>query len=123
MGPTSGEVIIIYGAVALILIILLSLLFGSMLYKRKIKKNEQNATEKAKLIIKEAELEGENIKKDKILDAKEKLLKMKQDFEDEANRKKNQIIANEQKIKQRESQISKELETLKRKEGVVDRSA
>ncbi len=106
--------------IALVVSVALSFLIGSLLYKRKIRKNEQSATEKAKLIIKEAELEAENIKKDKIIEAKEKLLKMKQEFEEEANRKKNQIISNEQKIKQREAQISKELETLKRKEGEVD---
>ncbi len=112
--------IIVIALIALVATIALSFLIGSLLYKRKINKNEQNASEKAKLIIKEAELEAENIKKDKIIDAKEKLLKMKQEFEEEANRKKNQIISNEQKIKQREAQISKELETLKRKEGEVD---
>ncbi len=99
---------------------ILALIVSNVLYKRKIKKNELAAEEKAKLIIKEAELQAENIKKDRILEAKEKLLKMKQEFEEEANRKKNQIISNEQKIKQRESQISKELEQLKRKESDVD---
>ncbi len=97
-----------------------SFLVGNLLYKRKIKKAEQNATSKASLIIKEAELQAENIKKDRILDAKEKLLKMKQEFEEEANRKKNQIISNEQKIKQRETQLSKELEQVKKKETDLD---
>ena len=105
---------------SLIPIILIGILVGFLLYKRKIKKNKEVVEEKAKLIIREAELQAENIKKDRILDAKEKLLKMKQEFEEEANRMKNQIIANEQKIKQRESQLSKELETLKRKESEVD---
>ena len=100
--------------------ILLSILVGSMLYKRRIRKNEESATDKAKLIVKEAELQAENIKKDKIIEAKEKLLKMKQEFEDEANRKKNQIIANEQKVKQREAQLNKELEQVKRKEVDLD---
>ncbi|MFZ5972885.1 MAG: ribonuclease Y [Bacteroidota bacterium] len=98
----------------------LSFFIGSLLAKRKARKNEQDAQEKAKLIIKEAELQAENLKKDKILEAKEKLLKMKQEFEEEANRKKNQIVANEQKIKQRESQLAKELETLKRKEAEIE---
>lgn len=97
-----------------------SFLIGNALYKRKLRKNKLQAEEKAKLIIKEAELQAENIKKDRILEAKEKLLKMKQEFEEEANRKKNQILNNEQKIKQRESQLSKELETLKRKESELD---
>jgi ribonucrease Y len=92
-------------------------LFGTFLYKRKLKKRQGAAEEKAALILKEAEITSENIKKDKILEAKEKILKMKTEFEDEANRKKNLIITNEQKIKQREQQISKELETLKRKES------
>lgn len=107
-------------SIALVATVSLSFLIGSLLYKRKIRKNKQQTEEKARLIVKEAELQAENIKKDKIIEAKEKLLKMKQEFEEEANRKKNQIISNEQKIKQRESQISKELEQLKRKEQDVD---
>lgn len=97
--------------------IALSMLIGTMLYKRKMRKRIVEAEDKAALIVKEAELTSENIKKDKILQAKENILKLKTEFEEEANRKKNQIISNEQKIKQREQQISKELETLKRKEA------
>lgn len=98
----------------------LSFLIGNALYKRKLRKNKLEAEEKAKLIIKEAELQAETIKKDRIIEAKEKLLKMKQEFEEEANRRKNQILSNEQKIKQRESQLAKEIETLKRKEADID---
>jgi ribonuclease Y len=97
-----------------------SFLIGNALYKRKLRKNKTQAEEKAKLIIKEAELQAENIKKDRILEAKEKQLKMKQEFEEEANRKKNQILNNEQKIRQRESQLSKELEALKQKEAELN---
>lgn len=107
-------------AFALVVAVGLSFPISTLLYKRKIRKNKLEAEEKAKLILKEAELQAENLKKDKIIEAKEKLLKMKQEFEEEANRKKNQIISNEQKIKQREAQISKELEQLKRKEADVD---
>jgi ribonuclease Y len=45
---------------------------------------------------------------------------MKSEFEDEANKKKSLIISNEQKIKQREQTLSKEIENLKRKEGELD---
>lgn len=97
--------------------ILLSMLIGNLLYKRKARKRQAAAEDKAALIIKEAEISSENIKKEKELQAKEKFLKLKSEFEEESNRKKNQIIANEQKIKQREQQINKELESLKRKES------
>src|SRR5687768_4688335 len=100
--------------------IVLSPLIGSMLFKRKLKKNEEDASAKAKLILKEAEIAAENLKKDRILEAKEKLLKMKSEFEEEASKKKNVIISNEQKIKQREVTLNKEIESLKRKEGELD---
>jgi ribonucrease Y len=110
----------IVAMVGLMATIVLSIIIGNVLYKRRLKRNEEDAGDRAKLIVKEAELQAENIKKDRIIEAKEKLLKMKQEFEEDANRKKNQIMANEQKIKQREGQLSKELETLKRKESEVD---
>jgi ribonuclease Y len=100
--------------------IVLSLVLGNIIASRKVRKREQDARSKAGLIIKEAEMQAENLKKDKILEAKEKFLKMKQEFEDEANRKKNLIISNEQKIKQREGQLAKEIEQVKRKEGELD---
>ena len=75
--------------------IILSMLIGSFLYKRRIKSNQEDAEDKSKLIIKEAEIAAENLKKDRIIEAKEKILKMRSEFEDEANKKKNLIIANE----------------------------
>src|SRR5690349_2297425 len=45
---------------------------------------------------------------------------MKSEFEEETNKKKSLIISNEQKIKQREQTLSKEIESLKRKEGELD---
>ena len=93
---------------------------GRMLLQKMNKKAAQEQEEKAKLIIKEAELRAETIKKDKILEAKEKYLKLKTDFEEESNRKKNQIISNENKLRQRESNLSKQTEQVKRKEAELD---
>jgi ribonucrease Y len=100
--------------------VVVGLIIGNILYKRKVKRDVASAQDKAALILKEAELQSETLKNNKIMEAKEKLLKMKQEFEDEANRKKNQIITNEQKIKQREAQLSKELEQVKKKDSDLD---
>ncbi len=105
---------------SIIATVILSLLIGSFLYKRKLKSNVEDAEDKSKLIIKEAEIAAENLKKDRILEAKEKILKMRSEFEDEANKKKSVIISNEQKIKQREQTLNKEIESLKRKESELD---
>jgi ribonucrease Y len=115
--PTTTLITILISAVATIV---LSLVFGSLIYKQKMKKKQEDAEDKSKLILKEAEIAAENLKKDRILEAKEKILKMRSEFEDEANKKKNLILGNEQKIKQREQTISKEIENLKRKEGELD---
>ena len=114
----SETVIVIL--VSIIATVVLSLLIGSFLYKRRLKSNQEDAEDKSKLILKEAEIAAENLKKDRILEAKEKILKMRSEFEDEANKKKSLIISNEQKIKQREQTLNKEIETLKRKEGELD---
>jgi ribonucrease Y len=114
---STTVIAIIAGLVAAIPV---GLLFGGFLYKRKTAKRYEEAEDKTKLIIKEAEIAAENLKKDKILEAKEKILKMRSEFEEEANRKKSLIITNEQKIKQREQSLSKEMENLKRKEGELD---
>jgi len=105
---------------SIVAIAVLSPVIGSSLYKKKMKHKQEEDQEKAGLIIKEAEIAAENLKKDRILEAKEKILKLRSEFEEEANRKKSQIINNEQKIKQREGTLSKELENLKRKEGELD---
>lgn len=106
--------------VSAVVSIVMGLIIGNLLYRRKAQKTQEETLEKSKLILKEAEIAAENLKKDKILEAKEKILKMRTEFEEEANRKKNQIISNEQKIRQREQTLSKEIETIKRKEAELD---
>lgn len=87
----------------------------------KAKKLEQEAEEKAAFILREAEANAESLKRDKMLEAKEKFLKKKAEFEEDINRRKNQIIASENKAKQREQTLSKELEQVKRREADMDK--
>ncbi|MDA0196212.1 MAG: ribonuclease Y [Bacteroidetes bacterium] len=95
---------------------------GRKLLKSRYSKLANEAETKSKQIIKEAELAAENIKKDKILEAKEKFLQLKSEFEEETNRKKSLIISNENKVRQRESQVSKMIEQNKRREDELESS-
>lgn len=68
-------------------------------------------------IIKEAELEGENIKKEKIFQAKEKFLQLKGEHERFINEKNQQIQQTENKLKQREMQMKQQFSDLQRKQA------
>lgn len=95
-------------------------IIGRFILKKVFSGEEKKAKEQADILIKEAELQAETIKKDKIIEAKEQLLKLKTEFEDEANRKKSQIIGNENKLRQKEQNLSKQIEQSKRKEAELD---
>ena len=68
-------------------------------------------------IIKEAELEGENIKKEKIFQAKEKFLQLKGEHERYINEKNQQIQQTENKLKQREMQMKQQFSDLQRRQA------
>lgn len=70
---------------------------------------------KARNILKEAEAEAEMIKKDKILQAKEKFIQLKADHEQTINERNNKVLMAENRIKQREATISQRIEELQRK--------
>ena len=103
-----------------LLALVAGVVIGRYLLQKAFKKQEQEATEKAELILKEARVTAESVKKDKILEAKELFLKKKAEFEADVNKKKSQIQSNENKLKQREANLSKQFEQQKRKDAEVD---
>lgn len=72
------------------------------------------------ILLKEAEAEAEVIKKDKILQAKEKFLQLKAEHEKVINEKNQRLLAAENKMKQREGNISQRFEEVQRKDREVD---
>ncbi|GEO21686.1 ribonuclease Y [Cyclobacterium qasimii] len=100
--------------------VLIGAVLAGLIIKNNSKKIEDEAREKARSLVREAEITAEGVKKDKILEAKEKYLKLKTDFEEEVGKKKNILITNENKLKQREQILSKEMEQIKRKEAELD---
>lgn len=108
--------IILSGAIG----VLIGALLAGLFIKNKSKKIENEAKEKARSLVREAEITAEGLKKDKIHEAKEKYLRLKSEFEDEVGKKKNILISNENKLKQREQILSKEMEQINRKEAELD---
>ncbi len=66
-------------------------------------------------IIKEAETEGEVIKKEKMLQAKEKFLLLKSEHEKEINSRNQKMAAAENKIRQKENVLNQKTEEVQRK--------
>jgi ribonucrease Y len=114
------EISVIYLIAAGAVGILLGALLAGLLIKNNSKTIEAEAKEKAKSIVREAEITAEGVKKDRILEAKEKYLRLKTEFEEDVNKKKNVLLTNENKLKQREQVLSKEMEQIKRKEAELD---
>jgi ribonucrease Y len=95
---------------------------GRMLLKSNYKQKEAEAEQRASEILKTAEQTAENMKKDKMLEAKEHFLKLKSEFEDDANKKRTFIIQNEQKVKQMQSDAQRSLEQAKRRETELEQA-
>lgn len=93
---------IIVGAAALVIGILL----GKVIFAKNTQKKVQEAEEQARRIISEGQLTAENLKKDKLLEAKEKYLQMKSEHDKEALQRTQKIAESENRIKQKEQSLN-----------------
>ncbi len=75
---------------------------------------------KKERIIKDAETEGEVIKKEKMLQAKERFLQLKTEHEAVINERNQKIVNAENRIKQKETTVSQKIEELQRKEKEIE---
>lgn len=75
---------------------------------------------KSESIVREAEEKAEVIKKDKILQAKERFLQLKAEHDKEINERSNAMLKNENRLKQREADLSRRYEETQRKQKELD---
>jgi ribonuclease Y len=81
---------------------------------------EGEAREKADLILKEAEINAEGLKKNKAMEAKEHFLKLKSEFEEDTLKRRQQHAETENKLKQKDQHFNQLQEKLNRKEAELD---
>ena len=101
----TNILLVVAGIVGLVI----GFVIAKMLEKGKAAKAISGAKKEASDIIKEAKKEGENIKKDKIFQAKEKFLELKAEHEKVIINKDKKIAEAEKRTRDKESQISNEL--------------
>jgi ribonuclease Y len=73
-------------------------------------------------LIREAENEGENIKKEKILQAKEKFMKLKEEHEQNMKERERRTQSTEDRAKAREKTLSQKIEEVGRKESELEKN-
>lgn len=71
-------------------------------------------------ILKEAETEGESIKKDKIIQAKEKFLQLKENHEKTIKDRERKLQSAEDRTKNKEKSLNQKIEEVNRKEKSID---
>ena len=93
---------------------------GRKMFIKSLKRFENDAKKDAVKIIEDAKREGESIKKDKILEAKEKFLQKKSEYEEIVNNKNKKLDEREKGIRDKENALNSEKETLKKKQAETD---
>ncbi|MBL7472114.1 ribonuclease Y [Robertkochia sediminum] len=100
--------------------LVLGFIIAKVLEKKNVSRTLSTARKEAQHIVKEAKNEGESIKKDKILQAKEKFLELKAQHEKEIMAKDKKISEVEKRVRDKESQVSNELAKNKKSNAELD---
>ena len=100
-----------------IVMIGIGIFVGRKLLSRVSTQRQQEAEEQAAIILKNAEAQAETLKKDRILEAKEKYLRLKTEFEEATSEKKALAQQTENKLKQREQQLAQQADQQRTRES------
>ena len=101
---------IIIGLIALIA----GTVLGKILFAKNTKKQVEDAEQQAQKIIADGQLQAENLKKEKLLEAKEKFVQLKIEHDKDAMQRTQKVNEAENKIKQREQSINQKEQNLEK---------
>jgi len=101
-------VYIIIGVAALIL----GTLLGKLVFAKNTQKQVEEAEQQAQKIIADGQLQAENLKKEKLLEAKEKFVQMKADHERDVMQRNQKLVESENRIKQKEQSLNQKDQNL-----------
>ena len=105
---------IIFAVGGVVLGLIIGFVISKILEKNNASKLVKEAKKNATLILKEAKIEGETLKKDKMLQAKEKFLELKSEHEKVILSRDKKMAEAEKRTRDKESQISSEVSRTKK---------
>ena len=85
---------------------------GKVIFSKNTARKIEEAEQQARKIISDAKSNAENIKKERMLEAKEKFVQLKAEHDREVNEKNRKVADAEGRIKQKEQTINQKLESL-----------
>jgi ribonuclease Y len=90
--------------------IIIGIFVGKAIFAKNTRTQIDQANQQAERIIAEGRTTAENLKKDKLLEAKERFLQMKADYEKEVSQRSKKIEDTENRIRQKENSLNQKAE-------------
>ena len=105
------------GIAVSIVLLIVGILIGYIYRKNIGEKAIGSAEMQAKNILLDAQNTAENLKKEKILEAKEEIHRLREDYEKEFKQRRNEVQKSERRILQKEENIDRKLENIEKREN------
>jgi ribonucrease Y len=99
-----------------VVLVVVAFVLGWIINSKLGRNSIENAKEKAKSIIEEAEKESKHLKREKLLEVKDEWLKKKQEFDTDVNARKQKLQNHEKQLETREENLDKKYEVVTQKE-------
>lgn len=106
----SNVLIYIVGGIALII----GIIAGKLIFAKNTRRQVEEAEQQAKKIVSDAQVQAETLKKEKLLEAKERFVQLKAEHDKEVLDKNRKIGESENRIRQKEQTITMKLEQLEK---------
>ncbi len=105
------------GIAVSIVLLIVGILIGYIYRKNIGEKAIGSAEMQAKNMLLDAQNTAENLKKEKVLEAKEEIHKLREDYEKEFKIRRNEVQKSERRIQQKEENIDRKLENIEKREN------
>ena len=100
--------------IAAVVALIAGIIAGKFIFAKDTKKRVDEAGEHAQKIVADAQITSENLKKEKLLEAKEKFVQLKADHDRDILERSRKINENENKVRQKEQAINQKTEQVDR---------
>jgi ribonucrease Y len=94
--------------------LVIGIIAGKFIFSKNTKRQVEEAEQRSNKIVADAQLQAETLKKEKLLEAKERFVQLKAEHDKEVLEKNRRLSENENRVRQKEQSITLKLEQLER---------